>query len=141
MINRYARIIDDLVDDTEWIGLRRTAEVVDRLRPISLPTGVDFVDRADLAWLRVGDQILVLETIPCRRIAPEGLARIRRVGAGPWLHVHDADFEDVARLGPADVHRASANVHAESLARAAPEQLAVDGPSAATIDAFLFPGP
>src|SRR5262245_22125333 len=71
VIDRHARIIDSLVDDTERIGLRCPAEIVDSLSPISLATGVDFIDRAYLAWFRVGDEILILETPPRRRIAAE----------------------------------------------------------------------
>jgi hypothetical protein len=60
---------------------------------------------------------------------------------GRWLHVHDADFEDVPRFGAADIDRTGADVHTEALAGAAPEQLAVDRPGAAAIDAFLVLGP
>src|SRR5262249_8904134 len=71
VINRHARIIDSLVDDAERIGLWCPAEIVDSLSPISLTTGVDFIDRADLAWLRFRNQILILEAPPRRRIAAE----------------------------------------------------------------------
>ena len=123
------------------IGLRRPAEIVDRLRPVALAAGVDFVDRADLARLRVGDQIVVVEAPPRRRVAAERLAGVGRIGARPRLHVHDANFEDVARLGAADIDRTGADVHAEAFACAAPEELAVDRPGAAAIDALLVLGP
>ena len=141
MVDMHARIVDDLVDDPVRIGLRRPAEVVDRLRPVALPAGIDFVNRANLARFRVSDQVLVLEAPPRRRVAAERLAGISRIGRRPWLHIHDADFEDVARLGAADIDRTGADVHAKALARAAPEQLAVDRPRAAAIDVFLVLGP
>ena len=141
MVDRHARIIDDLVDDAVRIGLRCPAEVINRLRPVALPAGIDFVDRANLARFRVGDQVVVVEAPPRRRVAAERLARIGRIGAGPRLHVHDANFEDVARFGAADIDRTGADVHTEALAGAAPEQLAVDRPGAAAIDAFLVLGP
>ena len=71
MVDGHARIVDDFVDDAERIGLRRPAEIIDRLRPVALPAGIDFVDRADLARLRLGNQVVVLEAPPCRRIASE----------------------------------------------------------------------
>ena len=141
MVDWHAWIIDGLVHDSERIGLWRPAEVVDCLRPIALPAGVDFVDRADLARLRFGDQFLVVEAPPSRRVAAERLAGIGGVGAGPRLYVDDADFEDIARLGAADKDRSGADVHAEALACAAAEQLAVDRSGAAAIDALLVLGP
>jgi hypothetical protein len=80
MVDMHARIVDDLVDDPVRICLRRPAEVVDRLRSVALPAGIDFVNRADLAWFRVGDQVLVLEAPPRRRIAAERLAGISWIG-------------------------------------------------------------
>ena len=141
MIDGHARIVDDFVHDAERIGLRRPAEIIDRLRPVALSAGVDFVDRADLARLRLGEQVVVLEAPPCRRVAAERLAGIGRIGAWPRLHVHDADFENVARLGAADIDRTGADVHAEAFAGAAAQQLAVDRPGAAAIDALLILGP
>ena len=141
MVDRHARIIDDLVHDAERISLRHPAEIVDRLRPVALPAGVDFVDRANLARLRLGEQILVVEAPPGRRVAAERFARVGRIGARPRLHVHDADFEDVARFGAADIDRTGADVDAEAFAGAAAEQLAVDRAGAAAIDALLVLGP
>src|SRR3977135_334169 len=62
MIPRHAGIIDGLVNDAERIGLRRPAEIVDRLRPVALPAGVDLVDGDDLARLRLGCEIVVVGT-------------------------------------------------------------------------------
>jgi hypothetical protein len=84
---------------------------------------------------------LTAEAPPSRRVAAERLAGVGGVGAGPRLHVDDADFEDIARLGAADRDRSGADVHAEALARAAAEQLAVDWSGAAAIDALLVLGP
>ena len=71
VVDRHARVVDDFVDDAVRIGLRHPAEVVDRLRPVALPTGIDFVDRANLARFRIGDQLLVVKTPPGRRVAAE----------------------------------------------------------------------
>ncbi len=141
VVDGHAGIVDRLVHDAERIGLRRPAEIVDRLGPVALPAGVDLVDRADLARLRLGDELLVMESPPCRRVAAERLAGIGRVGAGPRLHVDDADFENIAGLGAADRDRPGADVHAEALAGTAAQELAVDGPGAAAVDALLVPGP
>src|SRR3954469_12538068 len=133
MIDRHAGIVDGLVLDAERIGLRRPAEIVDRLRPVALSAGVDLVDRDDLARLRLGEQLLVVEAPPRGGIAAERLARIGRIGARARLHVHDADFEDVARLGAADEDRTGADVHPEAFTGAAAEQLAVDRSGAAAV--------
>ena len=141
VVDRHAGIVDRLVDHAERVGLRRPAEIVDRLGPVALPGSVDLVDRADLARLWLGDELLVVEPPPGRRIAAERLAGIGRVGAWPRLHVDDAHFEDIAGLGAADIDRAGADVHAETLAGAAAEQLAVDRAGAAAVDALLLLGP
>jgi len=49
--------------------------------------------------------------------------RHSRIGAGPWLHVNDADFENVARLGAADIDRPGADMHAEPFAEPLPSSL------------------
>src|SRR5258708_7492098 len=81
------------------------------------------------------------EAPPCRRVAAECLAGIGRIGAGSRLHVDDAHFENVARLGAANVDRTRAEVHAEAFAGASAEQLAVDRAGAAAVDALLLRGP
>ena len=116
MVDRHARIVDDLVHDAEGIGLRHPTEIVDRLRPIALAAGIDFVDRADLARLRLGEQIAVVETPPRCRVAAERLAGVSGIGTRPRLHVDDADFENVARLGAADIDRSGADMDAEAFA-------------------------
>ena len=58
-----------------------------------------------------------------------------------WKPRNAASFEDVARLGAADIDRTGADVDAEAFACAAPEELAVDRPGAAAIDAFFVLGP
>ena len=121
MVDWHARIIDGLMDDAERIGLRRPAEIVDRLRPVALPAGVDLVDGDDLARLRLGDQFLVVEAPPCGGVAAERFADIGRIGAGSRLHVDDADFEDVARLGAADINRPGADVHPKAFTRTSAE--------------------
>src|SRR5262245_15697981 len=71
MVDRHAWIVDDLVHDTIRIGLRNPAEVIDRVRPVLLPAGVDLVDRAHLAGLRFSKQIIVMKAPPGRRVAAE----------------------------------------------------------------------
>jgi hypothetical protein len=82
-----------------------------------------------------------VEPPPCRRVAAERLAGIGWIGAGPRLHVDDAHFENIARLGTADIDRPGADVHAEAFAGAPAEQLAVHRAGAAAVDALLLPGP
>src|SRR5262249_48060439 len=50
---------------------------------------------------RDGEQIVIVEAPPGRRVAAERLAGVSGVGAGPRLHVDDTDFENVARFGAA----------------------------------------
>jgi hypothetical protein len=54
VVDRHSRIIDDLVDDAERVLLWDPTIIVDRLGPIFLAAGVEFVDRDDLARLRFG---------------------------------------------------------------------------------------
>src|SRR5258708_12836060 len=92
MVDRHARVIDRLVHHPERIGLRRPAEIVDRLRPVALTGGVDLVDRADLARLRLGDQLLVVEAPPCRRVPAACLAALGPLAAWSHLPVNYAPF-------------------------------------------------
>src|SRR4051794_11374884 len=55
VVDRHAGIIDDLVHDTERIGLRRPAEVIQRLGEVALTRRVDLVDRNHFALLRLLD--------------------------------------------------------------------------------------
>src|SRR5215470_4085754 len=82
-----------------------------------------------------------MEAPPSGSIAAECLAGIGRIGAGPRLHVYNADFQNVAWFGAADVDRASADVHAEALAGSTSQKLSVHRSGAATVDALLFLGP
>src|SRR5258708_15338371 len=63
-----------------------------------------------------------------------------RIGAWTRLHVHDAQFDDVAGLGIAHIDRAGADVHAKSFAGAASQQLAVDRTGAAPVHTLLVLG-
>ena len=141
VVDRDAGIVDGLVDHAERIGLRRPLEIVDRLGPVALSGGVDLVDRDHLARFGLGDQLLVMEAPPRRGIAAEGLAGIAGIGRRARLHVHDAHFEDVARLGVADENRTGADMDAEALARAASQQLAIEWTGAAPVDTLLVLGP
>src|SRR5258708_3978905 len=89
----------------------------------------------------IGGKFLVVEAPPCRGVAAERLAGIGRIGARPRLHVDDADFENVARLGAADIDRPGADMYAETFAGTSAEQLAVDRAGAAAVDALLLLGP
>src|SRR2546427_669171 len=122
VINRHAGVIDDLVHDTKGVRLRGPHEVVDRLRPVPLARGVDLVDRDHLSgfWLR--REVFIMKPPPRGRVAAEALALVFGIGAGPRADVDDADLEDIAGLGSADVHGPGADVHAATLARAPPEQ-------------------
>ena len=141
VIDGHARIVDDLVHDAGRIGLRRPAVVVHGSRPVLLAGRVDLVDRDDLARLRLGEQLLVVEAPPGGGVAPEALALVRGIGAGPRAHVDDAHLEDVARLGAAHGHRPRAHVDAEAFAGAAAEQRRLHRTGAATIDTLALAVP
>src|SRR3954471_15645569 len=51
VVNRDARVVDGVVNHSERIGLRRPAEIVDRLRPVSLPRCINLEDGDDLTGL------------------------------------------------------------------------------------------
>ena len=137
VVDRHARIIDDLVDDAERVLLRDPAIIVDRLRPIFFAAGVELVDRDDLARLRLGQQIVVLEAPPRRSIAAKGLALVIGVERAARPDVDNADFEDVAGFGAADRDRTGADVHAKAFAGAAPKDRRVHRPGAAAVDVLF----
>jgi len=56
--DRNAHVLEDPV----------ASEVINRLGPVSLSTGVDHVDSDHFARLRLGDQFLLVETPPGGRI-------------------------------------------------------------------------
>src|SRR4029078_9089229 len=89
MVDRHAGVVDGLVHDTKWVGLRHPAEVIDRTRPVLLSAAVDFVDRAHLARLRFSEQIIVMKAPPRGSVAAKRLARISRIRTRPRLHIHD----------------------------------------------------
>ena len=82
-----------------------------------------------------------MEAPPRCRVAAERFPRIGRIGARSRFHIHDTDFDDVARLGAADVDRPGADMHTKAFAGAAAQQLAVDRPGATAVDAFFLLGP
>ena len=82
-----------------------------------------------------------MKSPPRGRVAAERFAGIGRVGTRSRLNIHDANFEDIAGFGAADKDGTGADVHAEALASAAPEKLAVDRAGAAAVDALLVLGP
>ena len=137
VIDRHAGIIDGFVDHSERISLRRPSEIVDRGGRVSLSGRVDLVNRDDFAGFRFGEEVLVMVTPPRSGVAAERFAGIGGIGAWPRLPVHDPYFEDVSQLGAANENRTGADVHAKALARAAPEQLAVNGAGTRRSTPFL----
>ena len=119
--------------DAERVGLRHPAVIVDRARPVAAVV-VEFVDRDDLARLRFGNQVVVVEAPPGRRIAAEGAAGKGGIAAGARLHIEDPHLEHIARLGAVDINRAGANMHAEPFAGTAPMDRCVERPGAAPVD-------
>jgi hypothetical protein len=72
-------------------------------------------------------------TPPGCRIAAERFSCVFRIRRGSRLDIHDAHFEDIARLRAAHKDRSGADVHAESFACPAPEQFAIDRAGAAPV--------
>ena len=136
VVDRHARVVDDLVHDAERVLLRHPAEVVDGARPAGRAGRVDLVDGDDLARLRLLEQVLVVEAPPGGGVAAEALAGVLRIGAGPRRDVQDAHLEHVAGLGAAHGDRAGQDVHAQALAGAAAEQGRVHRAGAAPVDAL-----
>src|SRR5262245_26024677 len=64
-----------------------------------------------------------------------------RIRAWTRLYVHDSQLDDIARFGITHIDRTCADVHAESFAGAAPQQLAVDRAGTAPVHALLILGP
>ena len=69
------------------------------------------------------------------------LSGVLRVRARPGLHVDDPHLEDVARLRSAHRHRSGADVHAQPLARSAPEERGLHRPGAPPVDTLALPIP
>ena len=138
VVDRHARIVDDVVHHAERVGLRHPAVVVDRARPVPIAGGIDLVDGDDLAGLRLLDHVVVVEAPPRRGIAAEGLAGIGGVAARARRDVEDLDLEHVARLGAAHEDRPGQDVDAEPLAGATAVHGCVHRPGAAPVDAFAF---
>ena len=82
-----------------------------------------------------------MEAPPGGRVAAERFSGVGWISAWPRLHVHDADFEDVARFGAADIDRSGADMDAKAFAGAAAQELAVDRSGAAAVDALFLLGP
>src|SRR3954453_11842016 len=122
VVDRHAGIIDDLVHDTERIGLWRPAEVVQRFGEVALTRRVDLVDRDHFALLRLLDLIVVVKAPPRGGVTAEALALMLRIRAGPRLDVEDAHFEHIPFFGTGHGHRPRADVHAQALACTASEQ-------------------
>ena len=134
MVDRHSGVVDRAVNDSERVGLRHPAVVIYGARPVAAAGSIDLVDRDDLARLRLGQQIVVLEAPPSRRIAAEGASGEGGIPGAARTHIDDSDFEDVARLGTADMNGAGAEMDAKSLACAPPVEGSVERPSAAPVD-------
>jgi hypothetical protein len=118
VVDGHPRIIDGLVNDTKGIRLGRPREVVDRAGPVLLPGGIELVDGDHLARLRLGQEILVMESPPGSGIAPEALSFVLGIGARTGSDVDDPDFEDIAGRGSPDRNGACADMHPEPFSRA-----------------------
>ncbi len=136
VVDRHARIVDDLVDDAVGIGLRHPAIVVDRLGPVLGTARIDLVDGDHLARLRLLDQVVVVKAPPRRGIAAEGLAGEVGIAARPRRQIEDLDLEHVAGLGAAHEDRAGQDMDAKALARAAAVHRGVHRPGATAVDAL-----
>src|SRR5215471_17175952 len=64
-----------------------------------------------------------------------------RIRARSGLYVHDAQLDDIAGFGITHVDRAGADVHPESIACAASQQLAIERTGTAPGHALLVLGP
>src|SRR5262249_19727187 len=64
-----------------------------------------------------------------------------RIRARSGLYVHDAQLDDIAGFGITHVDRAGADVHPESFAGAASQQLAIERTGTAPVHALLVLGP
>src|SRR6202030_4386518 len=128
------RVVDDLVGDAEWVGLRGPAETAHAGGPVFFGLGVDLVDRDDFAGLGLGEEVIVVKAPPGRGVATEGLAAVGWVGARPRLDIQDANLKDIPRLGAADVNRPGANMDAQALAGAAAEKGRLHRPGPASVN-------
>src|SRR5207247_9034401 len=139
VIDGYPRVVNGLVHHAEGVGLGRPLEAVHSLGPVLLTRRIDFVDRDDFSWLGLGEEILVVEAPPRRGIAAEALALVGRIRARARGDVDDPHLEDVAGHGAPHAHRAGADVHTETLSRAATEERRVHRPRPAAVDALALP--
>src|SRR3954462_842710 len=141
VIDPNAGIVDGFVHHARRIGLWSPSEIVHGFRPVAFACRVDLVDRDHFARVGLGQQVLVVETPPCRRVAAESLSGILRIGAWPGRDVDDAQLDHVTLLGAAHVDGAGADVHAKALAGATPEQRGIHRSGATTVYALLLFGP
>ena len=79
-----------------------------------------------------------MEAPPGGCVAAERFSGVSRIRAWARFDVHDADFEDVARFGAADVDGPRADVDAEAFTGTTAQQLAVNRAGAAAINALLL---
>src|SRR5258708_23215757 len=119
MIDWNARIVDGFVHYAGRVGLRSPSEIIHGFRPVAFTGGVDLVDRDHFAWLRLGEQVLIVKAPPCGRVAAESLSGIWRVDARPGRDVDDAQLDHVTLLGAAYADRAGPDMPAEAFACAA----------------------
>ena len=120
MVDRHARIVDDLMYHTGWIGLRGPFEIVYRFRPVTFSSGIDLVDSNDFTRLGFGEQILVVEAPPCRGVTTKRLAGVFRIGAGP-RRISMICSSIISPLGAPDIDWSSEDMDAEAFACTATE--------------------
>ena len=137
-VDRNAGIIHEAVHHPERIGLWRPLIAVDSLRDRPVVDAFHLVDRDHLAGLRSRNELAVLEAPPCCGVAAERLVAVGGIGAQARRDVDDLQFDEVVRTGPADRDRPGADVHAESLAGAAPAHRRIHRAGAAAVDRLML---
>src|SRR4030095_12122793 len=114
------------------IGLRAPSEIVHGFRPVAFARRVNLVDRDHFARFGFGQQVLIVETPPCRRVAAESLSGILWIGTRPGRDVDNAQLDHVTLLRAAYVDRAGADVYAKALSCTTPEQRGIHRSCAAS---------
>ncbi len=141
MVDRHAGIVDDPVHHAKRTGLRHPAVIIDRARPVAAARRIDLVDRDDLARFRLGQEIVVVEAPPCRRIAAKSPAFELRIATGTGPYVDDPHLEYVARRRAMHGNGAGADMNAEPFAGAASMDRCIHRPGAAPVDILDLLGP
>jgi len=142
MIHRDAWVVDLGMNDSERIGLRSPAEIVNRMRKVLAVETVHLVDGDDLPLFRFGNQLVVVEAPPCSSIACRNARPfVLRIGARARSHIEYPQLDHVAWLGTLDGDRSCADMYPENpLRRLAhiPRRRRAPAPRRSTL--FAVPG-